>query len=51
MSLNSEYLVVGGGVVGLSVARELKLRYPDSVVVVLEKEDGVSKHASGRNSG
>src|SRR5208337_1432591 len=43
--------VVGGGIVGLSIARELKGRFPDTRVVLLEKEPDCGLHASGRNSG
>ncbi|MEK7384633.1 MAG: L-2-hydroxyglutarate oxidase [Elusimicrobiota bacterium] len=46
-----DFLVVGGGVVGLSLARELKRRRPEASVVLLDKEDGPARHASGRNSG
>lgn len=46
-----DFVVVGGGVVGLSIARELKRRNGGASVTVLEKEDGPSCHASGRNSG
>lgn len=46
-----DVLVVGGGVVGLSIARELKRRRPDASVVLLDKEDGPARHSSGRNSG
>lgn len=46
-----DFLVIGGGVVGLSVARELKRRHPKASVALLDKEDGPSRHASGRNSG
>jgi L-2-hydroxyglutarate oxidase LhgO len=46
-----DFLVIGGGVVGLSIARELKRRRPDSSVSLLDKEDGPSRHGSGRNSG
>ncbi|MBI4061665.1 MAG: L-2-hydroxyglutarate oxidase [Elusimicrobia bacterium] len=46
-----DFLVVGGGVVGLSIARELKRRFPDASVSLLDKESGPSFHASGRNSG
>jgi L-2-hydroxyglutarate oxidase LhgO len=38
-------------VVGLSIARELKRRQPKASVALLDKEDGPSRHASGRNSG
>lgn len=46
-----DYLVVGAGVIGLAVARELKLRAPASSVLVIEKEPDLARHASGRNSG
>ena len=46
-----DYLVVGAGIVGLSIARELKRRNPERSVAVLEKESMPGRHASGRNSG
>ncbi len=46
-----DFLVVGAGIVGLSVARELKGRHPGCTVAVIEKEGGVGRHSSGRNSG
>lgn len=46
-----DYLIVGAGIVGLTVARELRKRYPAASIVVLEKERDVGMHASGRNSG
>src|SRR5215468_2014395 len=47
----ADFLVIGGGVVGLSIARELKSRFSDSRVALLEKESACGLHASGRNSG
>ena len=47
----ADFLVVGGGIVGLCSALELKRRYPDQSVMVLEKEPEPGLHASGRNSG
>lgn len=44
-------MIVGAGIVGLSIARELKKRHPGSRVVILEKEPALGLHASGRNSG
>lgn len=44
-------LIVGAGLVGLSTAYHLKLNNPDSKILILEKEDAVSKHQSGNNSG
>ena len=43
--------VIGGGIVGLAVARELMLRYPGLAVTVFDKEDRVAAHQSGHNSG
>ncbi len=43
--------VVGGGIVGLAVARELTGRRPGTKVVVLEKEDRLAAHQTGHNSG
>eukprot|EP00035_Acanthoeca_spectabilis_P025747 m.459696 g.459696 ORF g.459696 m.459696 type:complete len:489 (+) comp21817_c0_seq1:206-1672(+) len=43
--------IVGGGIVGLTTAREIQGRYPTKKVVVLEKEADVSLHQSGHNSG
>lgn len=44
-------VVVGGGIVGLAVAREAGIRWPDSSVTVLEKEFAVGMHQTGHNSG
>jgi L-2-hydroxyglutarate oxidase LhgO len=51
MESNPDFLVVGAGIVGLAVAREIKIRWPDASVTVLEKEEEVALHSSGRNSG
>ena len=51
MHNKSDFLIVGGGIVGLTIARELKLRLPNSSVTVLEKEKKAGSHASSRNSG
>lgn len=45
------YGVVGGGIVGLAVARELARRRPGARVAVFEKEDRLAAHQSGHNSG
>jgi L-2-hydroxyglutarate oxidase LhgO len=49
--MTSDFLVIGGGIIGISVARELKRRYSDTRVTVIEKENRLGEHASGRNSG
>ncbi len=43
--------VVGAGIVGLAVARELTRRRPGVRVLVLDKEDRVAVHQTGHNSG
>lgn len=43
--------VVGGGIVGLAVAREVTRRFPGIRVEVFEKEDRVGAHQTGHNSG
>lgn len=50
-SLTTDFLVVGGGVIGINIARGLKKRYPTSKVTLIEKEASCGMHASGRNSG
>lgn len=46
-----DFLVIGGGVIGLSIARELRRRRSDTRVLLIEKEPSCGAHASGRNSG
>ncbi len=43
--------IVGGGIVGLAVARELTRRRPDLSLCVLERESEVGTHQTGHNSG
>ena len=49
--LTCDFLVIGGGVIGLSIARELRRRRTDTRVLLIEKEPACGAHASGRNSG
>ena len=46
-----DFLVIGGGIVGLSTARALLKRHPSAGVVVLEKEGSWARHQTGHNSG
>jgi L-2-hydroxyglutarate oxidase LhgO len=43
--------IVGAGIVGLAIGREITRRRPGARVVVLEKEDRVAVHQTGHNSG
>lgn len=47
---NASVLICGGGIVGLAIARDLLTRGAEDIIL-LEKEDAIGKHASGRNSG
>ena len=52
MKSNScDYLIIGAGIIGLSIAREILLNQKNANVIVIDKEKEVGLHASGRNSG
>lgn len=44
-------VIVGAGIVGLAVARELLSRRPNSRIAIVEKESAVARHQTGHNSG
>jgi L-2-hydroxyglutarate oxidase len=46
-----DYLIVGGGIVGLSTAMALKAQHPQALVAVCEKETQWAAHQTGNNSG
>lgn len=46
-----DFLIIGGGIIGVSIARELRRSYSGVSVTVLDKETALGHHASGRNSG
>jgi L-2-hydroxyglutarate oxidase len=46
-----DVVVVGGGILGLAVARELLARHPDSSLCVLEREDRLAAHQTSHSSG
>lgn len=46
-----DFLVVGGGIVGLATAYRLSQRVPNCKIALVEKEPEVAQHQSGRNSG
>jgi L-2-hydroxyglutarate oxidase len=51
MTSESELIIIGGGIVGLATAYRFLERFPGKTVTVLEKEETVAKHQTGRNSG
>ena len=46
-----DYLIIGGGITGLTVAREVDTHFPHARITLIEKEHDVAQHSSGRNSG
>lgn len=46
-----DYLIVGSGIIGMTIAYELKENEPSLKIAIIDKEEDVAKHASGRNSG
>ena len=48
---NYDYLIIGGGIMGLTIGFELRKKYPEKTIAIIEKEEDVAMHASGRNSG
>ena len=51
MTTTTDFLILGGGIIGICVARELRRRHPTRTITLVEKESSVGYHASGRNSG
>ena len=43
--------IIGGGIVGLSVAYKASLEFPDTKIILFEKEGKLAEHQTGRNSG
>jgi len=44
-------IIIGGGILGLASAWTLSKRHPDWNILVLEKENRLATHQTGRNSG
>lgn len=47
----ADFLIIGAGIVGLAIARELKEQLPNASIIIIEKEPQLAAHGSGRNSG
>jgi L-2-hydroxyglutarate oxidase len=46
-----DYIIIGGGIIGISTAWQLQQRFPEKDILLLEKESVYSKHQTGHNSG
>src|SRR6476620_2150180 len=47
----ADFVVIGGGILGLAVARELLARHPDASLCVLEREGRLAAHQTSNSSG
>lgn len=46
-----DFIIIGGGIIGLSTGVALGKRFPSASIVLLEKETRLAAHQTGRNSG
>ena len=46
-----DFVVIGGGILGLAVAREMLARHPEASLCVLEREDRLAAHQTSHSSG
>jgi (S)-2-hydroxyglutarate dehydrogenase len=51
MTRERDFAIVGGGIVGLAVARELLARRAGARLILVERERGLASHQTGRSSG
>lgn len=51
MSTQYDYIIIGGGIVGLSTAFEITQKKPNASILLLEKESSLAAHQTGHNSG
>ena len=51
MEKKFDFIVVGGGIVGTATAYKLQLKFPKKSIAIIEKEEELGKHQTGRNSG
>ncbi len=46
-----DFIIVGAGILGLTISLKLKQKFKEASICILEKEEKIGLHASGRNSG
>jgi L-2-hydroxyglutarate oxidase len=51
LAAKQDVIIIGGGIVGLATALQTLRRFPSTTLTVLEKEDSLAAHQTGRNSG
>ena len=48
---STDFLIIGAGIIGVTIALEIKKRCPNKKIIIIEKECQAGFHSSGRNSG
>ena len=51
MHTQFDFVIIGGGIVGLTIAENLLNKNKNSSIAIFEKENTLAQHSSGRNSG
>ncbi len=51
MNKTYDYLVIGSGIMGLTIAYTLRQQFPTASIIIIDKEIEEAFHASSRNSG
>ena len=46
----SDFLIIGGGIIGINCAKHIATKYPRATIHLIEKERELGTHASTRNS-
>ncbi|MDH5381892.1 MAG: FAD-dependent oxidoreductase, partial [Cyclobacteriaceae bacterium] len=46
-----DFIIIGGGIVGLATAYNLLIKKPGTKLVIIEKETNIAQHQTGNNSG
>lgn len=46
-----DYVIIGGGIIGISTAWQLQQHFPNASIIVVEKEKQLAAHQTGHNSG
>jgi (S)-2-hydroxyglutarate dehydrogenase len=51
MNRKFDYVIIGAGIIGMAIAKVLRIKFPTKSIFLIEKEIREARHASGRNSG
>lgn len=51
LKIKTDFLIIGAGIMGMALAHELLASRPSASLVLIDKEENIARHGSGRNSG